>query len=162
MKQQLTLFIMILIGCATFATSSFAATSQPSNAAASIGIENPIETSNKQGFFKKRITKKIKKIIAKWENKTTKSKDDSSDEVSTWTWLSVGLIAASLLFPPLAFGAIITSVIAMRKNKTADNLGDLDKVLAITCLITSLVISLTLLLVVALVGGFFLLGFWEV
>lgn len=159
MKQQLTLFIIILIGLCTIATSSFAATNQSLNVAENINPQDPIENSQEQGFFQKRITKKIKKWIEKWEEKSTKTKEKDDDEIGVWTWVSLGLVAGSLLFPPLIFGGLITSIIALRKNRRDDNLGETDRVLAITSLIIAIIGSVVIAFVIALYGLILLAAF---
>lgn len=99
--------------------------------------------------------KKISNWLKKWEAKH-QSYNDTGDDIGTWTWVSLALIAGCILFPPFAFAAIFTSIAALRKNRNDENLGDLDRTLAITALVLGIVISFVLVFVI----GLFLLGFF--
>jgi hypothetical protein len=101
--------------------------------------------------------KKIKNWFKKWKAEQ-QTHDDTGDDIGAWTWVSMGLILACVIFPPFAFAAIITAAIALRKNRKDENLGDLDRTLALTALILGIVISVVLLAVVGLFfwGYFFI------
>lgn len=159
MNKSLTLLFILVFGCSFLSKNSFAAVTNKLENSNLITKKSSFEAPENDGFFAKRITRKIKKWFNKMEQKLDQPKEDSSDEISTWTLISLGLILGSFLFPPLAFVAVITSIIAMKKNKHEEEFGDLDKVLAITSLILALIISLSLLLIVALFGSVLLLGF---
>ena len=112
-------------------------------------IEKPIKNDISKN---ENAIKKLLKKTKRWKNKT----HDNTGEIGVWTWVSMGLILGSILFPPFAFVAIFTAIIALRKNRNDDNLGDLDRTLAITTLVLGIVVSLVLFILV----GLFFWGFF--
>ena len=130
MNKSLTLLFILVFGCSFLSKNSFAAVTNKLENSNLITKKSSFEAPENDGFFAKRITKRITRKIKKWfnkmEQKLDQPKEDSSDEISTWTLISLGLILGSFLFPPLAFVAVITSIIAMKKNKHEEEFGDLD------------------------------------
>ena len=134
--KRLTQFLVASCFCVLFSLplQSFAASTNHA--------EN-ISTVTKQSLLKEKKGKKILKSLdekfKKWFKKSDKVKDDNGEDIGTWTWVSMGLIVGALLFPPLAIPAVITSLAALRKNKTDENLGTLDRALAITTLVLGII-----------------------
>ena len=97
---------------------------------------------------------KISKWFKKWEAKHSKP-NDGGDDIGNWTWTSIVLAGLSLILPPFGIAAVITSMIALQKNKKDENLGDLDRTLALTTLIVGILLSLLTILF----AGIIALGF---